>query len=174
MSDTQAGRPTLFTPELGNAICVLISEGMSLRKIEKLPNMPSKRAMLYWLAAAMNDKENKVESELVTFLHQYTRAREMQADVLAEECIDIADDSTFDSMEENGKLSVNFEHIQRDKLRVDSRKWYVGKLNPKKYSERIFAENKNENDNKNINLDLNQAADLPDDKIQKLMEVLKG
>jgi hypothetical protein len=63
------------------------------------------------------------------FRNQYAHACEERADYLAEEALVIADDQDIDS----GK-------IQRDKLRVDTRKWFVAKLHPKKYSERIQQE----------------------------------
>jgi len=63
------------------------------------------------------------------FKNQYAQACEERADYLAEEALAIADDDAI----ENGK-------VQRDRLRVDTRKWFVAKIHPKKYSERIQQE----------------------------------
>jgi hypothetical protein len=55
----------------------------------------------------------------------------VQADCLAEEILEIADESSYDSTkDEGGNLIVNTEHIQRGLLRVDARKWLAGKLRP--------------------------------------------
>jgi hypothetical protein len=35
---------------------------------------------------------------------------------------------------------VNLEHIQRARLRIDVRKWYVSKLAPRKYVDRLVGE----------------------------------
>ena len=54
------------------------------------------------------------------------------------EIFDISDDGTN---ERNGKDSEGFqlngEAIQRSKLRVDTRKWALSKLVPKKYGDRL-------------------------------------
>jgi hypothetical protein len=100
------GRPTIRTPESAQGICEAIASGKSLRRILARPGMPSYAAVCVWLR---EDRE---------FQEQYARAREAQADSLAEEIIEIAD----------GKGDV-----QRDRLRIDARMWYAGKLRPKKY-----------------------------------------
>nr|WP_241430770.1 hypothetical protein [Tatumella saanichensis] len=75
------------------------------------------------------------------FRNQYARAREVQADVLAEEIIEIADDSSGDVIvDEDGREQTNHERVARSRLRVDARKWYASKLAPKKYGDRIQHE----------------------------------
>jgi|ADGO01.1.fsa_nt_gi hypothetical protein len=66
------------------------------------------------------------------FLHQYARAREMQADLLADEMIEIADNNTGDDA-----AFVGINRIHRDKLRIESRKWIASKLKPKKYGDKV-------------------------------------
>ena len=72
---------------------------------------------------------------------QYAQAREDRADVIFDEILEIADDATNDWMERNGDNAKgwveNGEHIQRSRLRVDARKWMVGKMNPKKYGDKL-------------------------------------
>lgn len=100
------GRPTIRTPEIAHAICDRIAIGKSLRHILSRPGMPSNAAVCIWLR---EDRE---------FQDQYARAREAQADSLAEEVIEIADGT---------------RNVQRDRLRIDARMWYAGKIRPKKY-----------------------------------------
>ncbi len=77
--------------------------------------MPSKQAVLRWLA--------RNES----FRAQYVRAKEEGAEAIAEELFDIADDGTNDWMEKLDKdgeaigYQLNGEHVQRSKLRIDTR-----------------------------------------------------
>jgi hypothetical protein len=83
----------------------------------------------------------------MTFREQYARARESQADYYAEEIIQISDDGTNDWMERRSEAEkgagvdtgwvLNGEHVQRSRLRVDARKWYAGKLAPKKYGDKL-------------------------------------
>lgn len=71
------------------------------------------------------------------FLEQYARAKEESADALADEILDIADDSTNDTVETEDGVRVNHENIQRARLRVDTRKWIASKLKPKKYGDKL-------------------------------------
>lgn len=78
------------------------------------------------------------------FLKQYARAKEESADALADEMLDIADDARNDWMarnhgEDDPGWIVNGEHIQRSRVRIDTRKWLASKLKPKRYGEKIDA-----------------------------------
>lgn len=72
---------------------------------------------------------------------QYTRARDEQAEFLADEMIEIADDGSKDTIKvyKDGKeVDVeNKEWINRSKLRVETRKWIASKLKPKKYGDKV-------------------------------------
>ena len=76
---------------------------------------------------------------------RYARAKEAQADFMADEMLDIADDGRNDWMaKQNGSGEpyevLNSEVIQRSKIRIDTRKWLASKLKPKKYSEKLQQE----------------------------------
>lgn len=119
-----------FSQEIFDAICEHIADGKSLRSICLKDGMPSKTSVMRWL----------MENEALR--DQYTRARELQADAIVDETLDIADDATNDWMEsrsEDGSVGyrLNGEHIQRSKLRIDQRKWMAGKLRPKVYGDRV-------------------------------------
>ena len=73
-------------------------------------------------------------------------AKEESADALVEDILDIADDGSNDWMAVHGKdgseaWKLNGEHVQRSRLRVDTRKWIASKLKPKKYGEKIEVDN---------------------------------
>jgi hypothetical protein len=78
------------------------------------------------------------------FRDQYASAREAQADYYAEEIIEIADDGSNDWMErKRGDETIeveNHEVIGRSRLRVDTRKWLMARMAPKKYGERVMQE----------------------------------
>ena len=122
------GRPTDYTPELADLICTMLTEGYSLNKITKLDNMPCMRSIFNWMG------------KYPDFMQKYTYARELQAEHMAAEILNIADDSEDDIIEfeitEGVKgTQTNHEHIQRSKLRVDTRKWLMSKLLPKKFGD---------------------------------------
>jgi hypothetical protein len=69
---------------------------------------------------------------------QYARARDARADAIFEEIIEIADDGSRDvRIDEEGREVVDHDHIARSKLRVDTRRWAVSKMNPKKYGDKL-------------------------------------
>ena len=75
------------------------------------------------------------------FAKDYARSKEEQADFLAEEMLEIADDDSLDvGFTDDGKPFVKGENIQRARLRVDTRKWIAAKLKPKKYGDKISQE----------------------------------
>lgn len=75
------------------------------------------------------------------FSEQYARAREAQADKLAEEALTIADDGRNDTYTDaDGNVKTDSEVIQRSKLRVDTRKWLASKMAPKKYGDKVTQE----------------------------------
>ena len=124
-----AGRPSIYSDEIAVEICRRLAEGESLRSICRDDAMPCVSAVMKWLF----DKRHP------EFVEQYTRAREAQAEILADEIMEIADDGTNDWMERghgaNKGWLANGEAINRSRLRVDSRKWVASKLLPKKYGD---------------------------------------
>lgn len=126
------GRPSIFTQELVDKICNRISLGESTRKILKDKDMPSSATFYKWLT----DKDKK------DFLEQYETSCNIRAELMFEELNEIADDGTNDFMEvtsDNGEVREQLrpEHIQRSRLRVDTRKWYLSKVLPKKYGDKM-------------------------------------
>lgn len=122
VSENKGGRPTIYSEELAQVICESLMVGMSLRKICELDGMPAISTVMQWLASGKDG-----------FMEQYAHARQVQAEYLLDELIDIADDSADDYEIVNGEERLNQEHIQRAKLRIDTRKWNIEKLAPKKY-----------------------------------------
>lgn len=101
-----------FSQALFNDICAKIAEGKSLRSICKSKDMPNKSTFMDWL--------NK-DGELAD---HYARARTEQADHIFDEILEIVDEASA-------------EEVQQARLRMDARKWMAGKMNPKKYGEKI-------------------------------------
>ena len=92
--------------------------------------MPDKITILRWLR------------KFPEFSSQYAQARDALTDHWAEEIVEISDDSSNDWVErerENGSsfTAVDHENINRSRLRVDTRKWLMARMAPKKYSERL-------------------------------------
>ena len=71
---------------------------------------------------------------------QYTRAMEARAEGMADEMLDIADFGVNDTYEKDGIELTNHDVIARSRLRVDTRRWLLGKLAPKKYGDKVTQE----------------------------------
>lgn len=127
------GRPSKYNDEIAMDICARLANGESLLKICRSEDYPDRGTVFRWLIAHEE------------FRHKYDAAREMQAELFADELNEIADDGTNDWMESADKegavgYKLNGEHIQRSRLRIDTRKWIASKLKPKKYGDKIQAE----------------------------------
>jgi hypothetical protein len=145
------GRPTTYSQELADKICERLIDGESLRRISKRPGMPNASTVCRWLAAHEDFRE------------QYARAREAQADTLADEALYIADtpkvgvivrtksellpSAQLDGEEASApgppvltlveSRTVKEDMVAHRRLQVDTRKWYAAKLHPKKYGEKL-------------------------------------
>jgi hypothetical protein len=130
------GRPLEYTQEMGDHICELVSStGHGLTKLCKLnPELPSKETIRRW------------RYRVPSFRVQYAQAKLTQADILAEECLDIADEDYGDTKINpvSGEEVCNTEFIARSRLRIDTRKWLAAKLLPRQYGQ--AAEEDKQND----------------------------
>jgi hypothetical protein len=124
------GRPTDYTQELADIICEKLAMGKSLRTALLEENMPGMATVFRWL------REN------TEFREQYARAKEEGADAMADEILDIADDGSNDWETRTNKRGeeyevVNKEVVMRSRLRIDTRRWLMSKMKPKKYGEKL-------------------------------------
>lgn len=112
-------------------VCQMIEKGLSLNTILNSPDKPISRTVFYELLN-LDAKFNE----------RYARAREIFADSVFEEILDIADNSNADLELVDGKIVINGEAVQRSRLKIDARKWMLSKLNPKKYGDKLEVDGK--------------------------------
>lgn len=116
------GRPTIFNEELAASICGLIGCGESLRAICRMEGMPPLGTVMRWV------------SENEKFREQYREAKVQSQDAVVEEIFNILDEAPTKNPTTG---AVDQGHVTWAKNRADARKWYLGKIAPKKYGERI-------------------------------------
>lgn len=109
-----AGRPKTITNE-PQEVVELICSGLSVKK--SCDQVGISHVHFYRMVNA--DKE---------LCNQYARAMEQRADVIFDQILGIADNDDPDA------------DVQRDRLRVDARKWVVSKMLPKKYGDKQETE----------------------------------
>jgi len=125
------GRPSSYTPELAAKICERLAAGESLNAICKDEDMPDRVTVYRWVDA--NEE----------FRNKYACARDMGLDVMADDVIAIADtpvEGTKTATKEWGTETTKADMIDHRKLRVDTRKWYLSKLAPKRYGDKQAVE----------------------------------
>jgi len=131
--ESKMGRPSIYSEEIAKIVCRETAEGKSLRSICENKDLPHRRTIMYWLQ----------DDDKTDFFHRYTRAKLIRAECMADDLLDIADDSVNDYMEmqkEEGAapvLAYNKENVNRTRIRVDTRKWYLGKVLPKVYGDAL-------------------------------------
>lgn len=133
------GRPSSYTQEIAERICEKIATTtLSLRRIcdsdDTLPSVETVRRWLY------RDESG--------FRALYARAKEQQAEMQEEDLLTIADDGTNDTyIDDEGQVRVDHDVIQRSKLRIETRKWLMSKLAPKKYGDKVDLNHGSQPDN---------------------------
>ena len=127
------GRPSKLTPAVLQTITDRLSKGEPLAVICRDEGMPSDRTVREWV------ETNKEVSSAIA------RAREAGEEAIAADCLLIADDSTGDyRMGEKGLL-VDTDHIQRAKLRIDTRLKLLAKWNPRKWGDGLTVRGDKDN-----------------------------
>tara|TARA_R110002020_G_scaffold147160_5_gene322293 strand:- start:1325 stop:1792 length:468 start_codon:yes stop_codon:yes gene_type:complete len=113
-------------------ILKLVSDGLSLSKaLDSEAHLPSRQTVYNWF-----NKDHADYDE--TFLDNYTRAREVRSDRIFEEILEIADDSSGDTIiTGEGKEVFSGEFAARSRIKIDARKWMLGKMQPKKYGDKL-------------------------------------
>lgn len=125
----RTGRPSTYDPAIAARICQHIAEGKSVNSIQGKDGIPAFCTIYEWIG------------KYPDFAEMYTRAREDQADTMADQIVQIADDATNDTIkDEKGNDRPNSEWINRSRLRVDARKWVAAKLKPRKYGDKVTTE----------------------------------
>lgn len=119
--ENKIGRPTEYNIEIEDLILSQISS--TTNGLETIcnnnPHLPSPRTIRRWIVS--NEE----------FRHKYALAKEEQADLMADEILEIAD-----KLQVLNKAELTTERINLARLRIDSRKWVASKLKPKLYSDK--------------------------------------
>jgi hypothetical protein len=109
------GRWSTYTPELGEEVCRRMVEGQSLKAIGADPEMPCAETILNWV------------KDVPGFEDRYVQARLMMAEVMFDEARDEA-------------MAATHVTVWAQKLKVDTIFRMVARMRPRKYCERVVAE----------------------------------
>jgi len=146
---------TTYTAAIGEEICTRLAEGEPLRQICRDEHMPAWRTVYGWMEA---DTE---------FAARIARAREMGAEAIGEEILDIIDDGRNDWVERENKrtgevyAALDEEALGRSKLRAEMRLKLLAKWSPQKYGERVTND-----------VNLNDATLTPTERESRVKAIL--
>lgn len=118
--------------ENARIICDKIVQGMTLKQIARDFGASHHTTIHMWI------------SQDAAFAEQYRLAKQAQADVFAEECIEIADNGSNDWMEREGKAQPNYEMALRSKLRVETRMKLMRSYAPRRFGNVVAHEHSGE------------------------------
>lgn len=135
------GRPTGYTIGMAEYLCHRLSCGETMKRICSEDGMPSQSMVYRWL------------NTYPKFREKYQIAREIQADTLADETLDIAREGSV-------------EDVAKNRLRLDAVRWFTKILNPSKYGDHQTVKHEGE-----IDLNVTLRA-KPDDDLNREIEAL--
>ena len=122
-----------YTEAIADEICTRIAEGEPLRQICRDKRMPAWRTVYAWLDAHEQFRTN------------FTRAREVGYDAIAEEALRIADtplegdETETETEDDSGRVKKKVKRsdmLGHRKLQVETRLKLLAKWSPKKYGDR--------------------------------------
>ena len=119
-------RPTVYSDESADEILRRLTEGESLTRICDDDHLPSRYTVFNWTLGKGDAPES--------FFNDYAQAREAQAERYFDEVLDLADGL------EGDHVSVSNEVTNARRVRIDSRKWVLARMNRAKYGEKSAHE----------------------------------
>jgi len=147
------GRPSKYSEELIDEICSRITEAESLTSICQSDHMPSIAVLFTWL------------KEKPEFQDKYARAKEIQADFLFERMRDVAETQELGIMtkiSDRGTETTEADMIAHRKLKIETYKWQIGKMRPKKYGDKQQVEHTGDVTHRNIEIVTKDEIDNDD------------
>ena len=133
------GRQKVYSKEISIQICEKLMRGKGIKEICTGRDMPAFRTVFGWL----NSESPSFQSD---FLKAYITAREVQAEMMADEIKAIADDDKTRTLTDvvrnkNGEIisprTVEKDTVGARALKIESRKWLAAHLKPRKFSDKL-------------------------------------
>lgn len=126
------GRPTRYNERDAELILANLRNGLTLRETCRVnEDFPAESTVRLWVSDPHHP-----------FSAQYHRAREIGAWSMFDEIVEISDDGRNDWVERRDAegnvvgYALNGEHVQRSKLRIEVRKWVLGKMIPQAFADK--------------------------------------
>lgn len=166
----KGGKPKYWTDELIEVtfkkIIERICDGESVRSIldkSDRKKYPCNVTFLEWVAG--NEE----------FMKQYDKAMEIRADKMFDDLLIIADNQENDvTVKPDGTEYINHNVINRNKLQIDTRKWSLSRMNPKKYGDKQAVDVTTDGKSLNSTPDLSKLSNKEVIQLGELQKKAKG
>lgn len=123
----------MYTPELADAIIGRLVTGESLVSITKRADMPAMHTVHDWIT-----------KDRCGFAPRYAQARRVGLEIMADELLQIADEPlegiTREEHSDGTYKITKADMLGHRRLQVDTRKWLLCKLFPKRYGNKTNVE----------------------------------
>jgi hypothetical protein len=122
-----------WEPVIVEILSAIATTPKSLRSIcDSIESAPTAKTFWAWMETDIGLRD------------RYTRAKDQQLEVLADQLVDLADTDRICekvTIKADGSREVTIlDQVERTKVQIDTRKWLLAKLNPKKYGDRLQQE----------------------------------
>ena len=119
-----------WSPIIDEVLAAIATTPKSLKTIcEEIESAPTAKTFWKWME---NDNE---------LSERYARAKSAQLEVLADQLVDLADTDRIcqkvTTKNDGSVETVTLDQVERTKVQIDTRKWLLAKLNPKKYGDKL-------------------------------------
>ncbi len=124
------GRPSVYSDDIADEVCRRLADGEALAAICRSEHIPSESTVRGWV----------IDDAGPGFAARYTRARDIGLDRMADELLQIANTPQMGETstdQEWGTSVKRGDMIEHRRLQVDARKWYLAKMAPKRYGDRV-------------------------------------
>jgi hypothetical protein len=127
-------------------VCNMIADGSSLRAA--VANLKTHTSLFFVHLGKSTEAQER-----------YTRAVNERTEGQIDEIIEIADDKSEDFIAGEHGISPNSTNVQRDRLRIDTRKWVASKMRPQKYGDALKVKHA-DHEGKELKINAIFATDL--------------
>lgn len=166
---SDVGRNEPYDPTISRAIIFKLSQGATLENACQDLKIP--RTTVNWWG--MDNRRGPRDGE--GFAVRYARARLWGCHAINDQCQDISDDSRNDWMlrndPDNPGWRFNAEHVARTRLRLETRRFYLSKVAPKIYGDKLDLTIKPEGDIEGPPPALEALSDKQIDVAEKVAEM---
>ena len=123
------GRPVEYDPEIADTICKMVAVGTGIDVIGRMKKFPCTDTIYRWI------------ERYPEFSESYARANLQKAHIYADQTVKIADTPEIGErrkVKADGTIEITTgDNVERSKLKVASRQWLCGKLNPAVYGDKL-------------------------------------